>query len=173
MDVALFDFETITLHADYGELLVGAIKPYGKTPIVVFQREPNSTDRNLAVAIRDELEKYDIIVSFNGKMFDIPFLNTRLMYHDERRKAPQFHLDLYWIARNLFRMTSNSQASLAKFFGFEEQKLDIPQPVWARAQAGDPKSMSLLVKRCTSDIKTLEEMFKKVKRHIMQIRRDG
>jgi len=60
-----------------------------------------------------EIRKYDMVVTFNGSMFDIPFLKK----HIQGLKAPRLHADLRFVLASL-----NVRGGLKKIeqqFGFE------------------------------------------------------
>lgn len=42
------------------------------------------------------------VVSYNGKVFDIPYFNDRLTYYGERIVRPEIHFDLLFTTRKLF-----------------------------------------------------------------------
>ena len=52
--------------------------------------------------IKKLLIKHNIIVSFNGKSFDLPLINTRLILNRYRRPEYDFHVDLLHSARRLW-----------------------------------------------------------------------
>lgn len=42
------------------------------------------------------------VVSYNGKVFDLPYLNDRLSYYGERTIWPELHFDLLFTTRKMF-----------------------------------------------------------------------
>jgi uncharacterized protein len=53
-------------------------------------------DKNLT-EFKQELAKYDLIVTFNGSMFDVPFLKSRI----QGLKVPPVHIDLRFLLASL------------------------------------------------------------------------
>src|SRR2546426_11904636 len=83
-------------------------------------------DNKLAVAIRDELEKYNMIVGWNSRLFDAAFLNARLAKAGERPLHPQFHLDLMYYAGGCsMRIGSKKLLNVQKFFNLPDAKTEI------------------------------------------------
>ena len=97
MKVTCFDLECSNLNADYGIVLCGCMTDWqpkkarrvdvrtyriDETPGYLKERW---NDHALVCQIRGDLEQSDIIVSWNGKRFDVPYLNGRLMYWGERQ----------------------------------------------------------------------------------------
>src|SRR3990167_10422035 len=72
--VVSWDLECTNLSAMFGRILCSSFKPLGGEPYTFRgDRRPHrngdiADDSNLAIAIRDELEKYDILVTWNGKI---------------------------------------------------------------------------------------------------------
>jgi tetratricopeptide (TPR) repeat protein len=64
----------------------------------------HALERALLGAVRERLEAGGPLVTYNGRTFDVPLLETRYVYH---RQAPPFgarpHLDMLPIARRLWR----------------------------------------------------------------------
>lgn len=113
-------------------------------------------DGKLAVAIRDELEKYHMIVSWNGKLFDAPFLNARLLKAHQRPLRPQLHLDCMWLAGGSSnRIGSRKLDNVQRFLDLPEAKTPITWENWQLAGAGDSKAFEQVVRHCEADVKVL------------------
>src|SRR5437764_5264238 len=73
-----------------------------------FMRE-YSEERALLFALRERIAEHPVLVTFNGKSFDWPLLETR--YRMSRKisvPTPQAHLDFLHPARNLWRLRLGS-----------------------------------------------------------------
>jgi len=73
-----------------------------------FLRE-YSEERSLLFALRERIAEHPVLVTFNGKSFDWPLLETR--YRMSRKisvPAPSAHLDFLHPARNLWRLRLGS-----------------------------------------------------------------
>lgn len=166
-----FDLESTDLHARMGVLLVGSfMSPEGKIETIVSKKKDVLDDHELAVAIRDKLETYDIIMGWNSKEHDVRFLNARLSFWGERRLSPDlFHVDLMWQFAKL-KVGGRSLKGASNFYGDIEQKLELPIEVWKRANIGDRKAIAELIDRCESDARITRELAKRV---IPLVRRIG
>lgn len=172
MRIAAVDIETTDLAAIMGTTLCGSFQPiipseYGTiepyTEHMVYTKKnlknPNP-DRELVVNIRDEIESYDCIVTWNGKMFDIPFLNARLLYHGERHVRPKFHMDLmYYAGFSSNRIGSKKLVNVQKFLQLTESKTDINWDVWKLAQRGDDVALAEVIGHCEADVRVLAEVY--------------
>jgi uncharacterized protein YprB with RNaseH-like and TPR domain len=87
--VAYVDIETTGLspHTDY--VTVAGLYDGRETKSFIY-------GQNLQF-FRQELAEYDVIVTFNGSMFDVPFLKSRI----QRLKVPPIHIDLRFLLASL------------------------------------------------------------------------
>ena len=117
-------------------------------------------DAKLVVGIRDELEKANLIVGWNSKLFDAAFLNARLAKAGERPLHPQFHLDLMYYAGGVsMRIGSRKLLNVQKFFNLKESKTEISWDNWNLAAGGDKPSLDEVVDHCEADVKVLAEVY--------------
>jgi uncharacterized protein YprB with RNaseH-like and TPR domain len=177
---ACFDLETSTLDASFGVLLCAVIKEPGQAPLVLRADELNknwtkgrSDDSAIVRATADALAAYDLLAAHNGKMFDLPFLRTRLA----RWGLPPFpdkkFLDPYLLARNKFRLRSNSLDAISDLIDANIKTRVSPQ-LWARAAYdGDREAMDAIVDHCVRDVEMLERVFDLVKGYSTAINTQG
>lgn len=117
-------------------------------------------DGKLCVAIRDELETYNMIVGWNSKLFDVPLLNARLAKVGERPVRIQFHGDMMWYAGgSSMRIGSRKLVNVQKFFKLGEEKTDIEWEQWQAVATGDKKAMKTVIQHCEADVKVLAEAY--------------
>lgn len=112
--LVFLDTETSGLAGGSGTyaFLIGAGRFEGETFRLAqfFMRDPAEEPAQLT-ALTDFLQPCDILVTFNGKSFDVPLLNTRFVTH--RRVTPLAapgQLDLLHLARRLWRDRLPSRA---------------------------------------------------------------
>ncbi len=104
---AFLDTETSGLAGGTGTytFLVGAGRFEGSDFRLAqfFMRDPDEEPAQLA-ALADFLHPCKVLVTFNGKSFDAPLLNTRYTLNDLQSPLPTLaHLDLLPLARRLWR----------------------------------------------------------------------
>ncbi|HEX4170604.1 MAG TPA: ribonuclease H-like domain-containing protein [Bryobacteraceae bacterium] len=109
---AFLDTETTGLAGGSGTYAflvgVGRITERGFTVRQYFMRE-YSEERSLLLALEQELSEFDVLVTYNGRAYDQPLLETR--YRMNRRPPPFSrlgHLDLLYGARRLWKMQFES-----------------------------------------------------------------
>lgn len=164
-EVAFWDLETTGLGADYQFAVLATVKPFGKKPITLIGDRFNK-DKKLVREAKELLEKYAVLVAHNGKMFDIPFLNTRLLYWGHPPLNPKHHLDTYQQLKYKLRTSSKSQAALLSFLHLPQQKMHLSPEVWANC-LDDQKEMDRLIRRNVTDCVGLEQLYRKT-RHLFR-----
>lgn len=109
---AFLDTETTGLAGGSGTLAflvgVGSITPCGFALKQYFLRQP-SEEASLLAALAADLAGFGVLITYNGKAFDVPLLETRFLMN--RRKAPfprLQHVDLLHGARRLWRLKLES-----------------------------------------------------------------
>jgi uncharacterized protein YprB with RNaseH-like and TPR domain len=94
-----------------------------------FMRDPFEEPAHLA-AVLGALDKTEVLVTYNGKSFDIPLLNTRFISNSEPPPLiSQSHIDLLHLARRLWRerLTSRTLGSIEEnILALQRTEEDIP-----------------------------------------------
>jgi uncharacterized protein YprB with RNaseH-like and TPR domain len=54
-------------------------------------------------AVSEQAARFDVLVTFNGRSYDVPFLRARALVHGETLALPGTHLDLLHAARRRWR----------------------------------------------------------------------
>ena len=120
-------------------------------------------EKAILVALAKTLEAYDGVITFNGKTFDIPLLETR--YALARLKSPftrLVHLDLLHPARRLWKLRLEScelQHLEKNILGIHREGdvdgSEIPAIYFDYLRTGDPKGLAPVFYHNTLDIVTL------------------
>jgi len=100
---ALIDTETAGLHGR--PLFMIGIAVYGDEDLVVTQYFARDYAEEAAILQRfaDLLPELDLLISFNGKAFDWPFVRDRMVYHRVSCRPGFAHLDLLHPSRRRWR----------------------------------------------------------------------
>lgn len=167
--LGVMDLETTGLDADFGRILCGTVKTLGGTSKTfridktsTYKKEPWN-DVELAVALRNELNKFHGVVGYNSLNFDWPMLNTRLLTAGYEPINPSVQvIDPIWVVRSRMKLGRNTLDRLLSVLKCDEQKLHVGPEVWQRAGAGSKKDLDLIVKRNVSDVVALEQAFNKI-----------
>lgn len=169
--LAFLDIEATGLRGDYNSTLVVVVKPYNGKADVFKVRQPGNDTRVVREA-KECLEQYDAWVTFYGKGYDVPFLNTRLLH---KRIAPiekRPHIDMYYTLKFNTLMARRGQAHVLRFLDTSQEKMDMSPEEWNRVIANPSgRPMQQMVQRCVSDVDGLEAMYKECRHLILDISR--
>lgn len=167
--LAFVDIEASNLKADFGTVVVVSIKPYGLKP-KTFWAKPGR-DKALMKEVAAELKKYPVWITFYGKMFDVPFMNSRLLVNGLAPLPKHHHVDMYWVIKLQTALSRRNQAHLLEWLEAPSKKMSVSPNVWATMAANPGESLKTLRERCESDVEGLEAMYEKTKHLIREISR--
>lgn len=163
---AFFDLETTNLKANFGRILCGSVADmFGNVTTFRIDKAPykrarRRDDLGVAVAIRDFIEQFDFIVTWYGKMFDVKYLNSRLIMGNERPlRSDLKHLDAIFTARHSMAMHSSRLDAIAKTFRLDIQKTGLDPEIWNDAADGDEEAMDYVAEHCEHDVLVLRKVF--------------
>lgn len=168
-NLVLFDIECTNLSSNFGYILSIAWKTYGENEVKwvaindfpSFKKDPTNDKAMLKVA-GEELSKADILCGHYSSKFDVPYMNSRLLYHGLELLPPVPHIDTWRIARYKMKLNSNRLQSVTAFLGMED-KTPLDGPTWIRAMAGHKSSIDYVVEHNIQDVVVLEQVYEKIK----------
>ena len=162
------DIETSNLKASIGIMLSWAIKPRdkGKVSGAIIEKEDILSgvyDGKVVELLMEELNKYDLLFTYYGTNFDIPFIRTRCLDHDIRFPVYReiSHKDLYYMVRSKLKLHNNKLATVCQFLGIKG-KTPVEPRLWREAMYGNEKALKEVYKHNVEDVKILEEMHKRI-----------
>lgn len=169
MNIAYFDIETNDLNGSFGRILCASVLLLPSEEMVTFrlddyikrkQAKNMRDDRAIAVDLRNVLNEQHLTLGWYSKGFDIPFLNTRLIAHEEDRMRTKLHLDGIWYAKGWRGLKAKNAKleSVAEFFGLDERKMAVDPETWEEARVGEREAMDIIVERCESDVRLTREV---------------
>jgi hypothetical protein len=169
--VAFLDTETSGLSGGTGTFVflvgIGFRIESGFKLVQVFMRDPGQEPALLA-AITQILDPFDTIVTFNGRTFDIPMLNTRHVLNGFTSPfADLYHVDLLPLARRLWRnrLPSRALSSLEnEILGLQRTREEVPGWMipgiyFDYLKTGDARPLEGVFYHNTMDIVSLAALF--------------
>lgn len=183
MRICTFDIESTGLNSDSGFMLCAGFKELGKKGYVIRLDEAGAAkdrlriDHKLLLAVRDELETYDGWITWNGKMFDLPFLDDRLLLTGQEMVEKRFHLDIMYFARQgQSRLTSSRLDWVAKAFRVPTSKTALDLNTWKLAEAealdrfrSGRRNFRYIVDHCLKDLEVTEQVYEILRPRIRNI----
>lgn len=165
--IAILDIESTSLEGDAGVLIgAGLISADGRSEYLEARK--TSEERSLLLKLGKRLESFDVIVTWNGRSFDLPFLTTRLMKHelDPRPILRKSHIDLADVVKSRLRLTFTYLDHVCDFFQINRKKgpmgMDVPH-LYVQALEGDRKALTAIREHCLDDLQATRQVFLKLK----------
>lgn len=183
MNFAVVDIETTDLRGDKGFLLCAGIKPLKGKPYVIGLHEHSrpvrrlEIDGGLVLAVREALEGYDGFITWNGIMFDMPFINDRLLLNGHDPLEKRFHVDAMYYARQGKSTFCSSRLDwVAKALGVKAHKTALEMNTWKMAEAeaitgfrGGRENYNQIIAHNLADLEVTEQVYERLKPRIAQI----
>ena len=170
MRVLAWDIESSGLAANFAVIICVGFKEVGGKKAEVFSTlDYDETDilkaeKLLLKDVSERLLDCDIWLTHFGTYFDIPFVNTRLMYHKLPILNPSFnHIDTWKISRNRLKLSNNRLVTIQNFLKLDSEKNAIQPMMWLKALGGHRPSIKYIVDHCKRDVDVLAETYERLK----------
>jgi uncharacterized protein YprB with RNaseH-like and TPR domain len=170
--IGFLDIETSNLDANFGIMLTYCIKDSSGQPTLaasitpedIKKFAPDKSDTRIAQQCIDDIQKFDTLVTFYGKRFDVPFLRTRAIV--DGLDFPVFgsikHIDVWDWARKKLRLNSNRLEVVCRTLFGETDKTHIEYKYWIGAARGDKDSIAWILDHNERDVNDLQRVFLKL-----------
>ncbi len=172
--VCFLDVEATSLEADVGTMVgAGIMEDDGKF-IYISVNKPEM-ERDKLEEILGKLEQYHIMITWNGKSFDIPFLTSRMIKHNLKveRLLSIYHLDVAEFVRNNLKLSRTDLFHVSKFLGIKKDVTTLGQDVpalYVKAMRDDRAAVRLIKNHCKDDLNVLRLVFLKLKPLVKALR---
>lgn len=167
-NVVVFDIEACTWNfkADKGFLLCVGYKYLGDRGTTVLTRKFPSDpfdDKALCADMYEVLSQAEGFITHNGKRFDVPFLNTRLLLNGlPLLPAQTRHFDTCETIFKKLKMGASLKNSI-EAFGLDAEKTPLDLKGSLRAVYGDKKEYKWIVDHCKKDVEATEKLYDRLK----------
>lgn len=122
-------------------------------------------DKRIVEHLWELVNEADIVIAYNGKKADIPWMNTRFVIHNLIPPTPYFLIDPCDAVRKYFGFSSNKLDALAGYFNIEH-KMDTDFSLWNKAVKGDEEALNYMSTYCSKDVLILEEVYLRLRPYI-------
>lgn len=168
--VLFLDLECGDLVPDRGKLYVFGYKWLGEkkvhTPSLLDYNKPCECcglmklgERPLIEKAHEVMSQADVLVTFNGAQFDLPWIETKFLRERLKPLGDRRHLDLYQVARHKMRLSKKSLANISKYLRLKNQKTYLDFDVWGKAGEGDSRAMKYIRDHAAADVLVTEELY--------------
>jgi DNA polymerase elongation subunit (family B) len=140
----------------------GQVQGYRLTP----EQVKTGDDFDVVCKVVEAVNNCDLMVTFNGKRFDVKLLNTRALFWGlPPVKAPK-HIDLFEQSKRVFKFPSNSMQNVSMYLG-ENGKLETSgSNLWERCAEWEnyeecEKALIEMVTYGNQDIEATRDLYKR------------
>lgn len=141
-----------------GYTLCYAARWYGSEE-VMFDSIKRSGMRKMLESVHKLLSEADAVITYNGKSFDVPVLNTEFLLHKIRPPAPFKHIDLYRVVGADFRFHSKKLDYISKRLGYEGKVENRGMDLWKDCMAGNDAAWVEMETYNRGDVIVLESVY--------------
>lgn len=176
-----FDIEATGLKGDYNSVLCVSIRPF-KSDAHTFAITRPGQDKGVVSEAAEMLREADCWVTYYGKGFDFPMLNTRLLKWGLRPLERKPHVDMYYTLKSNLLTARRSQAHLLDWLRIDHtgestdrdnrdavHKMSVSADEWNRVLADPARAMKTMVKRCESDTLGLQSLYIRTRHLIKEV----
>lgn len=125
-----------------------------------------SDDKELLKGIWDLLDEADVVITQNGKAFDVKKLNARFILNGFQPPSSYKHIDTYLLAKKYFAFTSNKLEYMTDKLCTKYKKLTHKKfpgfMLWKECMAGNKEAWNEMEKYNKHDVLSLEELYNKL-----------
>ena len=156
--VGVLDIETSNFKADIGWMISWAIYyPHEERTVwdVIKKRHITNytTDKQICKSLLKELDNVELLITYYGTGFDIPFIRTRCLDHglDFPEYGRNRHRDCYYMAKGKVATHRKSLKAISELLGIEG-KTPVPIRTWRLAMLGHPESLEYVLEHNLADV---------------------
>lgn len=167
--ILFWDIETTNLNADFGTILAIGYKWAHEKRVRIIKindyetfEDDRTDDSGVVADFLKVWESADIHVTYNGTLFDVPYVTAKMMEYRLGITPNVPHVDLYFIAKKL-RISRKSMQNVGYFLGISNEKTPVEGKIWKRAMTGHEPSIKYIVDHCKADILVTEELYNLLK----------
>lgn len=143
-------------------ILSWAAKWYGESEIM-FDSLHESSHADMMRGMHDLLNEADVVVHFNGKKHDIPFLNREFIKAGLAPTSPYRQIDLLTTVRTQFKFPSNRLVYVAEALGLGKKVEHEGYPLWVKCMKGSQKAWETMRRYNKQDVVLTEKLYNKVR----------
>ena len=162
--IGCFDIESASLDANAGGYLLSwaMLLPDGESQSALITKAEifnGKLDKRLVKQAVAAIKSVDVVCTYFGTGFDIPFLRARALYWGFHFPAygQISHLDLFYAARSLLKLSNRRMGTVTSFLGMtEKDHYDVS--VWNRARLGEPEALDAVLRHNIEVVKITQDL---------------
>ena len=166
LKICIMDIESTALDADVGIFVGGGLMELDGKFRWFYSKNPRYEAQVLDKFL-EEIAGYQVMFTWNGRIFDIPFIAARSLKHGlriERLYTPT-HIDLAEFVKSNLRLVRSDLYHVARFLNIKKdlrvEGLDVPA-LYVKAIRGNKEALSAIKKHCRDDLEVTRKVLKKL-----------
>ena len=128
-----------------------------------------NNDYEVVKAAYEILKNADVIVTHNGRRFDLKFLQTRLAIHRLPALPKIAHVDTCSVLKSNLLLFNNRLNTAGKILTNTEKLENGGWDLWVKVSNRHKPSMKLMSDYCKQDVNVLEKVFRKLRPFVTNI----
>lgn len=159
-DTVFLDIETTGLSRYYDHITLVGLSRGDSYHVYLKGQDPKP--------LIDAINSAQIVVTFNGSLFDLPFLAQEF----EALRPPTVHIDLRFLARRVGlkggQKELEAKLSVARSVEVSNMRGDSAPVLWHRFRRGDESALRTLILYNHADVQGMKEIFDVVARRLVK-----
>ena len=131
--------------------------------VLTTEEATSQDDFRLMKEVWKYLDKADIVIYHNGKAFDGPKINTRLLKCGFSPPSSYQSIDTLETCRRQFSFSHNKLDAVAKFLGFNGKMQHDGFEMWRKCLDGDGKALKQMLAYNKQDVLVLEDVYMEIR----------
>lgn len=123
--------------------------------------DSDDTDKRLMQDMCEDLRKFDRVITYYGKRYDLPFLRTRSQGHG--LNFPEYkelnHTDVYDIIKHKYSFRKRSLEATCRFFKIPSKGHRFGFEMWRKAFQGRKDAMKNILLHNIEDVESLKALY--------------
>lgn len=165
-----FDIESTGLKADFAFLLSAAFHVVGEPKVKLLslsqygkRGNPLVHEEELVRDVLEEMAEADILLTYFGTRFDIPFMNTKALEYRFPFPPPVPHIDLFYTVKSRLNLSRKSLQNVGYVMGLSHEKTPVEGKLWKAASAGNREALALIEAHNEADVRILSEAYEQLR----------
>lgn len=138
-----------------GYILCWSAKWYGDVQLSSYTKY----NPEMLTILRDMLDEADVVVTYNGKRFDIPTVNAEFVAAGIKPPSGYKQVDLYQVVKKNFRFPSNKMEYVLKRLGCPPKRKHRGLQMWLDCMNGIPDAFIEMVDYNRDDVISAESLY--------------
>jgi hypothetical protein len=131
----------------------------------IYQMDERGGTKEMFEGIAHLISEADMVVTYNGDSFDLPWINGGVVQHGLPPLPPVASLDLYKTVKKL-RYQSSKLAYVAPLLQIGEKVKNAGWELWAKVAAGDEKAWKEMARYNRGDVKLLDDGYNRLRPYV-------